>query len=74
LLRKAGKQEIEYAYHLQRRRPHGHRLKYAAAEKGLKGLILVHGELDAESVFRAKLAQAGQKMVVYPDLFTSMDL
>jgi metallo-beta-lactamase family protein len=49
-------------------------LKYAAAQKGLKGLILVHGELDAESVFRAKLAQAGQKMVVYPDLFTSMDL
>ncbi|KAF0108571.1 MAG: hypothetical protein FD146_457 [Anaerolineaceae bacterium] len=49
-------------------------LKYAAAEKGLKGIILVHGEQNAEAILRAKLAQAGQKMVVYPELFTSMDL
>jgi metallo-beta-lactamase family protein len=49
-------------------------LKYATAEKGLKGIILVHGEQDAETLFRAKLAQAGLNMVIYPDLFTSIDL
>jgi len=49
-------------------------VKYATVEKGLKGIILIHGEQDAETLFRAKLAQVGLNMVIYPDLFTSIDL
>jgi metallo-beta-lactamase family protein len=49
-------------------------MQYALAEKGLKGIILVHGEEDKAAIFREKLNAAGVKMVVYPDLFTSMEL
>jgi metallo-beta-lactamase family protein len=50
-------------------------LKYAQAVKGsAAGIILVHGEEDASTVLRARLGAIGIKRVVYPDLFTSLEL
>jgi metallo-beta-lactamase family protein len=49
-------------------------LKYALAEKNLEELILVHGEEDKAAIFKEKLAEAGLKRTVYPDLFTSLEL
>lgn len=48
-------------------------LEYAGAEKGIKGIILVHGEDDAASALRLRLHEAGHSMVVYPDLYTRME-
>jgi metallo-beta-lactamase family protein len=49
-------------------------VKYALASKGLKGLILVHGEEDAAGAFRARLKLEGLNRVVYPEQFTSIEL
>lgn len=49
-------------------------LKYALAEKNLEQLILVHGEEDKAAIFKEKLAEVGLKRIVYPDLFTSLEL
>ncbi len=49
-------------------------LKYAQSEKKLEGIILVHSEDSKAAIFREKLKQAGLTRVVYPDLFTTMDL
>ncbi|MEZ0396439.1 MAG: MBL fold metallo-hydrolase [Anaerolineales bacterium] len=49
--------------------------EYAAALNGAaKGVILVHGEARAADALRAKLSEAGIRRVVYPDLFTSLEL
>ncbi|MBI4731817.1 MAG: MBL fold metallo-hydrolase [Chloroflexi bacterium] len=49
-------------------------VKYARAVRSVKGVILVHGEEDAATALREKLGSAGIKRVVYPDLFTSIEL
>ena len=49
--------------------------EYARAANGrAKGIILVHGEEDAAGALREKLSDAGVRRVVYPDLFTTIDL
>ncbi len=49
--------------------------EYAAAlNSRSKGVILVHGEERAADALRAKLAEAGIRRVVYPDLFTDLEL
>ncbi|MEW6094309.1 MAG: MBL fold metallo-hydrolase [Chloroflexota bacterium] len=49
-------------------------VKYARAIRSVKGVILVHGEENAATILREKLKSAGLKRVVYPDLFTSLEL
>lgn len=49
-------------------------VKYARAVRSVKGVILVHGEEDAATALREKLGSAGLKRVIYPDLFTSIEL
>jgi metallo-beta-lactamase family protein len=49
--------------------------EYARAlNGGGRGVILVHGEERAASALREKLGAAGIRRVVYPDLFTSIEL
>jgi metallo-beta-lactamase family protein len=49
-------------------------MSYATSVNDLKGLIFVHGEQDAESSLQTRLSQLGQKMMIFPDLFTSIEL
>jgi metallo-beta-lactamase family protein len=50
-------------------------LKYATTAKGrLKQLILIHGELDAESAFQAKLAAENIGPILYPALFDTLEI
>jgi metallo-beta-lactamase family protein len=50
-------------------------LKYATTAKGrLKQLILIHGELDAESAFQAKLAAGNIGPILYPALFDTLEI
>lgn len=49
--------------------------EYARAANGrVRGIILVHAEEDAASTFRARLGESGIRRVVYPDLFTSIEI
>ncbi len=49
-------------------------VQYALSQKELKGLILVHGEEKASAALREKLLEHDLRRVVYPELFTSMEL
>jgi metallo-beta-lactamase family protein len=50
-------------------------LAYAqSSSKSLKGLILVHGEENAEAAFRARLDGAGLGAVTYPQWLSEMEL
>jgi metallo-beta-lactamase family protein len=49
--------------------------QYALAVKGqVKKIILVHGETDASSAFKERLRLNGLDRVLYPDLYSSMDI
>jgi metallo-beta-lactamase family protein len=50
-------------------------VKYAGAVKGrLKGIFLVHGEPDAETVLRTKLVDLGITGIHYPDLHEKVEM
>ncbi len=49
--------------------------RYALALKGqAKRIILVHGEADASRLFQERLRQNGLDHIIYPDLFTSLEI
>jgi metallo-beta-lactamase family protein len=50
-------------------------LEYATMVKGsAKQIVLVHGEQPAASALREKMAQAGLKQIVYPELGSSLEI
>jgi metallo-beta-lactamase family protein len=49
-------------------------IRYAVAQKDLKGLILVHGEEDAETALRSHLENRGITNLIYPDIFSTIEI